>query len=226
MKSFSFMTLHTGCSRMKQNFTLIELLVVIAIIAILAAMLLPALQQAKQRANAVKCLSNFGQISKAAIFYTADNSGYPVLYRNSAGSTSLPMFRTWYSGSDVKGMLSSYLAMISEAPVGGAIVRAPRVVRHPLLCPTVPPPPLEPATKDYYGMGVLAKLTVQEIANGNAGKLSHTKMRGVCSAFDRMFANSLFFAPTVRVSEQVTRHGREAKVCFFDEKRKGLRRWL
>jgi prepilin-type processing-associated H-X9-DG protein len=69
-------------------------------------------------------------------------------------------------------MLSSYLAMISEAPVGGAIVRAPRVVRHPLLCPTVPPPPLEPATKDYYGMGVLAKLTVQEIANGNAGKLS------------------------------------------------------
>ena len=66
---------------MKKRFTLIELLVVIAIIAILAAMLMPSLAQAREKSRSVSCLSNLRQIGLASSSYAIDNNQYLITAR-------------------------------------------------------------------------------------------------------------------------------------------------
>ena len=62
--------------RFPQLFTLIELLVVIAIIAILASMLLPAVQQARERARTISCVNTLGQMGRVGSMYVAAYDGY------------------------------------------------------------------------------------------------------------------------------------------------------
>ncbi|MBQ7207014.1 MAG: DUF1559 domain-containing protein [Lentisphaeria bacterium] len=72
-----------------KNFTLIELLVVIAIIAILAAMLMPALQQARERALVSQCVSNLKQVGVGMFNYTQNYDDYYPALRTASGNTDI-----------------------------------------------------------------------------------------------------------------------------------------
>ncbi len=112
----------------KGIFTLIELLIVIAIIAILAAMLLPALNKAKQTAQRIACINNLASMGKAANMYIDDNNGYLSSYYNNgkglgdlgfyASGTGIPFFR------EKGGGLADYLHLNNQDKTIGEISKS------------------------------------------------------------------------------------------------------
>jgi prepilin-type N-terminal cleavage/methylation domain-containing protein/prepilin-type processing-associated H-X9-DG protein len=112
-------------------FALIELLVVVAIIAILAALLLPALSKSKSQAEAVTCAHNLQQLSLAWVLYAEDNGD--LLVNNHGVPETLARRQTW--ANNVQDWESSddntNLVYLSDAKLGPFASRSTRIYKCP-----------------------------------------------------------------------------------------------
>jgi len=101
-RRFRLKNRRTNFRRQRKGFTLIELLVVIAIIALLMAILMPALQRVKKQARTVACLSNLKQWGLIFSMYTSDNNGYlHAGYNVESGRQDITDYKAWFVNNKV-----------------------------------------------------------------------------------------------------------------------------
>ena len=128
-------------SRIRNGFTLIELLVVIAIIAILAAMLLPALAKAKEKAKQGACVSNLKQAGVSLVMYVDDSNGYfPYTVPSTANGGTIAANIEWFQ------LLYPYLPNQSSGPAMGTSTASRTNVSKVFVCPSAV----------FYAVGVVS----------------------------------------------------------------------
>ena len=127
------------------GFTLVELLVVIGIIAVLVAMLLPALNKARQAAMTAHCLARLRELNSATMLYVTENRGFmPPVFEASATTYTFP---SWYSGRNIFPTLSATAAANIDIRVGGTAVSRGYLAKYMekgydfrhYVCPTLEP---------------------------------------------------------------------------------------